>query len=201
MSPAAVGIADHCGWGWFVAIGWEDGGPVLLDSRRRELLAPGLPRMAFHHDTVKMELAAARQLIATVRASALEYAQDALVSLQDELGPDHPLVALAIRHPTLPYLPDVEETQRNPHVNNRADGVLFHRAICAAAEASGIAVSLHARGEEEDLAAQALHLSPAKVKALVEQLGESATNWTKEHRHAAAAAIAALRRHAAHDKS
>ena len=42
MAPAAVGIADHLGWAWFVAVALEDSEPVLLASRRMALAAAGM---------------------------------------------------------------------------------------------------------------------------------------------------------------
>jgi hypothetical protein len=192
VSPAAVGVADHLGWAWFVAIAIEDGEPVLLSSRRMALAAADLPKMPFHHEPPGLSLEAMEALISRLKASALEHALAALQSISDELGADRQIVALAIRHPSLPSIPSVDEVRASSYLDARADGVLYNEAICAAAERSNIRVIFHRRGDEEALAAEAWGIDAAQVTASIARMGETASNWTKEHRAAAAAAIAAL---------
>ena len=192
MASAGVGISEHLGWAWFVTIAVEGRQPVLLDSRRVELVAAGLPCMPFHHDTDGMELEAADRLLARVKASALECAFAGLESLKEQLQPEHAIAALAIRHPPLASLPDsVADSRQSYHINCRGDGMLYHQAICAAAERLGIPVAFHKRGEEEVLAARSIGAEPGALKRRLAALGATASSWTKEHRHAAAAAIAA----------
>jgi hypothetical protein len=192
MAPAAVGIADHLGWAWFVAVAIDNKEPVLLASRRMELAAAELPKMPFHHEPPGLTLEAAETLIARLKASAFEHSLAALRSMSDELGSDHRIVALAIRHPSLPSIPSVEEVRGSSHLNARADGTLYNKAICAAAERLKMRVVFHKRGEEERLAAEALGVDVEQLKASIAHMGATASNWTKEHRAAAAAAIAAL---------
>ena len=193
MASAGVGIAEHLGWAWFVTVTVEDGAPVLLDSRRVELVAASLPCMPFHHDTDGMELEEADRLLARVKASALECAFAGLKSLEEQLQPEHAIAALAIRHPPLPALPDsVADSRQSYHINCRGDGMLYHQAICTAAERLGIPVAFHKRGEEEVLAARSIGAEPGALKRRLSDLGATASSWAKEHRHAAAAAIAAL---------
>ena len=45
-AKAIAGIADHCGWAVVVCV--ADG--EVIDRRRIELIAPGLPAMPHHHD-------------------------------------------------------------------------------------------------------------------------------------------------------
>ena len=193
MSPAAVGIAEHLGWAWFVTVALEGNEPVLLDSRRVELVASSLPCMPFHHDTDGMDLDTADQLLARVKESARACAFAGLETLQIELNPGHAIAVLAIRHAPLPSLPDsVADSRRSYHINSRADGMLYHQAICAAAERLEIRVAFHKRGEEELLAARSIGADPGELQSSLTDLGATASSWTKEHRHAAAAAIAAL---------
>jgi len=191
MASAAVGIAEHLGWAWFVTVAIEANEPLLLDSRRVELVASDLPCMPFHHDTDGMELRAADQLLTQVMESAGECALAGLKALKEQLEPS--LDLLAVRHPPLASLPDsVAESRRSYHINCRGDGMLYHQAICAAAKQLGIAVVFHKRGEEERRAARSLGLEVEELQRKLAALGANAPNWTKEHRHAAAAAIAAL---------
>jgi hypothetical protein len=189
MLPTAVGIAEHLGWAWFVSVAIRAGEPVLLDSRRVQLVAPGLPCMPFHHDTDGMDLQAADALLADVKASAAEYALAGLQSLRKE----HAITAISLRHPPLPSLPDsVADSRASYTINCRGDGMLYHQAICGAAERLGIRIALHKRGEEEMLAARSLGVDTGTLKRGLADLGATAPSWTKEHRQAAAAAIAAL---------
>lgn len=174
MLPTAVGIAEHLGWAWFVSVAVRGGDPVLLDSRRVELVAPGLPCMPFHYDTDGLELAAAQ-------------------TLSEGARPEHVIAAIAIRHAPLPSLPDsVADSRASYTVNCRGDGMLYHQAICGAAERLGIRIAFHKRGEEEKLAARSLGVEAGALKRSLADLGATASSWTKEHRQAAAAAIAAL---------
>jgi hypothetical protein len=103
------------------------------------------------------------------------------------------MAALAVRHPPLPALPDsVAASRASYHINCRGDGMLYHQAICAAAQRLEIPVAFHKRGEEELLAARSIGADPGALKRRLADLGASAASWTKEHRHAAAAAIAAV---------
>ena len=193
MSPAALGIAEHLGWAWFVTVAMKGGEPLLLDGRRDELVGPGFPCMPFHHDTDGMELDAADRLLARVKESADACAFAALQGLQEELTPHHRIVALAIRHPPLPSLPNsVADSRRSHHINSRADGMLYHQAICAAADRLNMVVVFHKRGDQEAAAARALGIEAEALQGKLAALGTTASNWTKEHRHAAAAAIAVL---------
>lgn len=193
MLPTAVGIAEHLGWAWFVSVAVRGGDPVLLDSRRVELVAPGLPCMPFHYDTDGLELAAADVLLAQVKASALACAHAALQTLSEGARPEHVIAAIAIRHAPLPSLPDsVADSRASYTVNCRGDGMLYHQAICGAAERLGIRIAFHKRGEEEKLAARSLGVEAGALKRSLADLGATASSWTKEHRQAAAAAIAAL---------
>ena len=75
----------------------------------------------------------------------------------------------------------------------RADGMMYHDALCTAARRLGIALELHDRGEEVALAADRLDVSPKELEHFLQSAGESlGPPWQKEHRLAAAAAIRAL---------
>jgi hypothetical protein len=192
MSLAAVGVADHLGWGWFVTVTVEEGQPRLLSSRRFDLAAPDLPKMPFHHEPPGLSLEAAEALIGRLKASAFEHAMAALEAINQELGSSHRLTVLSIRHPSLPSIPSVEEVRGSSYLDARADGTLYNKAICAAAERMGLRAVFHKRGDEEKLAAEALGVGPERLKADIARMGDTASNWTKEHRAAAAAALAAL---------
>jgi hypothetical protein len=73
--------------------------------------------------------------------------------------------------------------------------MLYHLAICEAARRRRWQVHLHHRGEELVKAAEALDVTTGEVEQFVNGLRETLKPpWTAEHRHAFAAAIAALKR-------
>lgn len=193
MSQVAIGISEHLGWAWFVVVTIESGDAILLGSGRMALVDLELPCMPFHHDTDGMEIEAADELLGKVRDSAWERAFAALSGVKEALKPGHSLVSLAIRQPPLASLPDsVAASRKSYHINCRADGMLYHQAICAASERLKVAVVFHRRGEEEESAARRLAIDLDVLKVRLATLGKGASRWTKEHRQAAAAAIAAL---------
>jgi hypothetical protein len=54
IAPVVVGVADHNGWAALVCVGIKDGLPEVVDRRRVELIAPGLPKQPYEHETVGM---------------------------------------------------------------------------------------------------------------------------------------------------
>lgn len=66
--------------------------------------------------------------------------------------------------------------------------MLFNRAICAAARRAGLKVQLCRRGDEMELAAAALRVSPEALEEFVSGAGRpKGPPWTEEHRGAGAA--------------
>jgi len=100
----------------------------------------------------------------------------------------------AIRQPPLEHLPaTVAEVHRSYYATCRADGMLYHLAICAAARQRDWTLALHRRGEEVAKAAEALQTSADEVERFLNDLRQTLKPpWTAEHRHACAAAIGVL---------
>ena len=117
--------------------------------------------------------------------------------LVDELSREHPVRTLTIRKPPFQKLPaSVAEVHASHRLLCSADGMLYNLAICDAATRLGLDVQLCRRGDEVDLAATALGVSPEAVEEFVTGAGRPAgPPWTVEHRRAYAAAIAALAPH------
>ena len=115
----------------------------------------------------------------------------------DELSHEHPVRTLTIRKPPFPKLPaSVAEVHASYRLLSSADGMLYNLAICEAATRHGLDVVSCRRGDEVDLAAAALGVSPAAVDEFLTGAGRPAgPPWTVEHRRAYAAGIAALTPH------
>jgi hypothetical protein len=193
-APAVVGAADHNGWAVLVTAAVIDGTPAVVDRRRVELIARGIPSQPYHHETLAMPDAEAERLLRRVRQSVTDCTALALDRLAADLPVQHRIAAIAIRHPPLDHLPvTVREVHASYHVTCRADGMLYHSAICDAVRQRGWEIHLHRRGEELASAATALHTSVDHVERLVQEPRHSlGPPWTAEHRRAFAAAIALL---------
>jgi hypothetical protein len=106
------------------------------------------------------------------------------------------MVALAIREPPFPELPDtVAVTRQSYQLQCAADGMMYQLAMCRAARDLDIEVDQCRRGEEIAGAAALLGVPIGELESFVSRTGRPAgPPWTHEHRRAYAAGIAALAR-------
>lgn len=195
MQKAAVGIAEHNGWANLVTVTVEDGVPNIVDRRRVELVESHLPNQPYHHETLEMAADQADTLVTLVKASVAGAAAEALDKLAADLAGVCALSKIAIRTPPIDSLPaSVAEVHASRRVMMAADGMIYHDALCRAARARGLEVVLVARRTELERAADVLRLSPDVADATIDRLGGAlGSSWEKEHKFAAAAAIAALK--------
>jgi hypothetical protein len=193
--PVVVGVADHNGWAILVSTVEVRGQPTVVDRRRVTLIEKGVPSQPYHHETLALSDSESEQLLRKVTRSIASCTTLAFDRLAADLSPQYHVAAIAIRHPPLPLLPaTVEEVHRSYHALCRADGMLYHGAICTVARGRDWKVMLHHRGEELARAAEALQVSTQDVERFVRGLTQTLkAPWSAEHRHAFAAAIGALK--------
>ena len=158
------------------------------------MIEPGVPSQPYHHETVGMPLPDAEKLVVRVRESVMRTTMARLSELRDELQPPYTIVAMTLRNPPLAYVPvTVAEAHKSYAVMCRADGMMYHDALCAASRRLSIALELHDRGEEVVRAADRLGVSLEEMEEFLQTTGESlGPPWQREHRHAAAAAMRVL---------
>jgi hypothetical protein len=195
--PVVVGVADHNGWAMLVTVAAIDGEPTVIDRRRVELIEKGLPSQPYHHETTALGETEAEQLVRKVKRSVATSAATAFEHLVADLSPQYRVTSIAIREPPLEELPaTVADVHRSYYVFCRADGMLYHSTIVSTARQLGWNVRLHRRGEELNMAAEALRMDAADVERFIDSLKSSlGPPWSAEHRNAFAAAIAGLREH------
>jgi hypothetical protein len=193
--PVVVGVADHNGWAILVSAAAVNGEPTVVDRRRVSLIEKGLPNQPYHHETLALSDPDAEQLLRRVRRSIAESTALAFDRLSADLSPRYRVASITIRHPPLAHLPaTVGEVHRSYHALCRADGMLYHSAICTAARQRAWTPVFHRRGEELAKAAEALQASTRDVERFMNDLRQTIKPpWTAEHRHAFAAAIGSLR--------
>jgi hypothetical protein len=195
---AVVGVADHNGWAVCVTVAASRGVPVVVDRQRVELIEPGVPSQPYHHETVRMPRPEAEKLVVRVRESVMRTTRARLSGLRDELQPPYAIVAMTLRKPPLDYVPvTVAQAHASYPVMCRADGMMYHDALCTTARRLKIAVELDDRGHAIARAADRLDVSAEEIAHFLEATGKTVgAPWQKEHRLAAAAALCVLADHA-----
>jgi hypothetical protein len=196
MKPTScvISVADHAGWAHVVCVAAPGRVPAVVERRRVTLIDAGLPTLPYHHESLGMRVDDANALIARVRRSIAACASRALREVVTSLAPAYPVVALAIREPPFPELPDTVAVVRQSYqLQCAADGMMYQFALCRAARDIGLEVDLCRRGEEAARAAARLEVHPDDIASFVSGTGRpSGPPWTEEHRRAYAAGIAAL---------
>ncbi len=192
--PVAVGVAEHAGWAHLVSVAAADGMPAVVDRRRVKLIEAGVPTQPYHHETLALPDDESEQLLRLVKRSIAASTALAFDRLAADLHPQYRVSAIALREPTLPQLPkSVAEAHRSYHVQCRADGMLYHSAVCAAARQRRWKVALHRRGDEVTRAAAALKTRVPAVEQFIADLKQAlGPPWTADHRSACAAAISEM---------
>ena len=182
-SGSIIGVSDHGGWAILVTVA-RDG--KLLDRRRVELVAAGLPAIPHHSEGQRLPLDEAVQLVERVRASAQRHASLAL----DRVAKAVPGIrGVALREcPELP--PTIAERIKDYRAQNVADWVMYRRALASAAEARGWPVHWFNAKKVFDPAAAALKIKDldAHFLRLRKSIGPP---WSQDHKLAMAAAIVA----------
>jgi hypothetical protein len=181
---AIIGVSDHCGWAVLVTAA-ADG--TLLDRRRVELVAEGLPKLPHHHEAQTLPLADALALIERVRQSAERHATLGLDAAQSTVTA--PILGIALRQcPPLP--PTVAERISDYRAQCAADTVMYRTALATAAQARGW--SLHWYDPKRVLSAAQAALRLENIDQHFAQLKKSlGPPWTQDHQLALSAAIVA----------
>jgi hypothetical protein len=193
--PVVVGVADHNGWAILVSAAAVNGEPTVVDRRRVSLIEEGVPSQPYHHETLALSDPVAEQLLRKVKRSIAACTALAFARLSADLSPRYRVASITIRQPPLAELPaTVGEVHRSYHALCRADGMLYHSAICEAARRRHWTPVFHRRGEELARAGEALQASTDEVERFINGLRQTLSPpWTAEHRNAFAAAIGRLR--------
>lgn len=191
---AAIGVAEHNGWANAVGLAIEAGSPRILARWRMDLIAPDLPKQPYHHQTLAMTEEDGERLIAEVRASAARTTLAAFETIDAHLPAGYRVVAIGTRVPPMAALPNrLADIHESWHFTCRADGMIYHEALRAAAGETGLPVTLLRRGDEVEKAAGCLRMPPDKYTAVMDRLGkELGPPWRKDEKFATAAAIVAL---------
>ena len=196
-APCVVSVAEHAGWAHLVCVATVGDVPAVIERRRVTLIDGGVPTQPYHHESIGMQEDEANALIARVRRSIAAHASLALQRVVTDLAPAYAIVALAIREPSFPELPEtVTAVWQSYRLQCSADGMLYQLAMCRAARDLDLEVHQYRRGEDATWAAEQLGVTPEDIDSFVSRTGRpSGPPWTHEHRRAYAAGLAALALH------
>ena len=178
MTRTAMGWRPHTGWALVVVARGSAAAPEVLARQRVELLAgTQLPGHAYHaaqQDGLSGADAAA--LVERVEGNATSVAADAMRSLIR----DHRVDAVAVVGKPRRLPNDIDQILTSHALLHAAEGALFERALVEAAAEIGLPA----------------HVSdPSSIVVSAQLDGLRATvgaPWQKDHKLAAAAALAAL---------
>jgi len=193
-APCVITAADHAGWAQVVCVAAPGHVPSVIERRRVATIGAGLPTMPYHHESLALSVGDANALIARVRRSVAACTSRAFREMVADLAPAYRVVALAIREPAFPDLPDTVAIVRQSYqLQCAADGLMYQLALCNAASDLGVEVHQCRRGEEIARAAASLQVAVREMESFVTVAGRPpGPPWTEEHRRAYAAGIAVL---------
>ncbi|MBL9039872.1 MAG: hypothetical protein JNG84_15245 [Archangium sp.] len=197
---AHVGAVEHANAAVLVTVSAEG---AVLDRRRLELTARGLPTHPHHHEgswavgrylstpgARALSLAEAVALVERVRVAALHGAREGLEALAKAVPV--PISGIAIRaFPALP--PTTEARIFDSRVQTYADSAMYREALATAAEARGWSVHWYDRASVFREAATAL--GRGEIETVLNSMGRGVgPPWQAAHKLAAAAALALKKR-------
>ena len=196
-APCVISVAEHAGWAHVVSVAAPGQMAAVVGRRRVTLIEAGLPTLPYHHDTIGMREVDANALIARVQRSVAKCTSHEIQRVVADLAPSYAVVALAIREPVFPALPEsVATVQQSYRLQCAADGVMYQLALCRAARGLGLEVHLCRRGQEAARAAERLGVTTDAIESFVRSSGRPpGPPWTLEHRRAYAAGVAVLAAH------
>jgi len=180
-----IGVSDHGGWAVLVTVA---GDGTLLDRRRVELGDDDLPKIPHHSEGQALPLDEAVALVERVRVSAERHAKLVL----DAVAMTAPgrILGVALRQcPALP--PTIAERIKDYRAQNVADWVMYRKALAAAAEARGWPVHWYDAKKVLGVASEALLVENLDAH-FAEVRSSFGPPWTRDHKLAMAAAIAAM---------
>ena len=193
MAKVAFGIRTHSGWAALVVIGTGDGGAIVVDRRRIELVEDEWARQPYHaaeqlkpdraRDVVKRGIDEARRIAVREMRAALKR--------ESERANDVTACAVLVGEP----MPDwtTDEILAVHFRMHKAEGVLFRDALVRAGEACGVKLVAIPEKQLTKHAQSALGARASGLVKKVATLGKSVgPPWGKDQKDAALAALVAL---------
>ena len=191
IAAMRVGVAHHFGWAVAVTASADY---QVVDRRQIELIEPGVPAAPIHHEGKSLDDAAAFDLVARVRASAVRATSASLDELASALH--EPIVSVSLRAWPVDFPEDIAVQRRAPY-ESRADSIMYRQILAELVRARGWAVYFYDAKTVENQAAKILAERAEDV--LYGPRARLGPPWARDHRMALAATIVAGGHRAARD--
>ena len=191
---ASLGWRTHSGWAVLVAVGGSVAAPTVLSRQRVDLLTPPLPTQPYHaavDDKLTLEAAAALvRKVEEAAASRAAAATEAAIADLAKAGHQVDAVGLVAGERRLPS--DLAKILSAHPLLHAAEGDLYEQAVIEGATRVGLSVSTAPAKGTFEHAAIALGVTADALAAALAVAGKAAgPPWQKDHREAAASALAA----------
>jgi len=198
MNRAAMGLRVHSGWAALVAIAEGDGGPIVADRRRIDLVDP-VPRGAKqpYHAAQKMRFAEAEAFVARCASTSRGLASAALFAVMQALrAGGHEPIGCALLTASGRPLPELASILASHALIHAAEGEMFREALSSAAAELGLPVSRVREKSIHEEAAKRLKLSGESLGTHLAKMGrEAGRPWQADQKNAALAAWMSLAGH------
>ncbi len=170
---AALGFAPHSGWAAGVVLGGASAGPLVLARSRAEMADPGAPESRQPYHAIEgLGVAEAARRLDGYRAVAESMAYAAIQALvEDAAGRGYRLAAVGVVESAGRQGSSLESILASHALIHTADGDHFRKALVAAAERSGLAVT-RVRGRDLEAGAkERLGLAAPRLQTVLKELG------------------------------
>ncbi len=183
---AALGFRAHSGWAALVVVAGPARSPVVIDRRRVELIAPGIPKQPYHA-AEKLDLKEAEKLVGRCADTAERLARQALRAVLDGLrDTGHDVVGCGILLGSGRPATSLAATLASHALIHTAEGELFRGALTRASEHCGLpAMGVRERELYERGAAQ-FRTSVGDLRLRMSEMGRAiGPPWTQDQKQAA----------------
>ncbi|HET7291410.1 MAG TPA: hypothetical protein VFM88_03200 [Vicinamibacteria bacterium] len=185
---AAFGFRSHSGFATLVVATGSLAKGQVLERRRIELVAAGVPRQPYH-EAQPLPFAAAEALVGRARAEALRAAQVAVAAALEDARNRGLLVQRAgLLVGSGKRLPPLDKILASHALIHAAEGELYREVLRGACEAAGLRVAPVPEKEVRARGAELLGGKDALERRLVALGRELGAPWREDEKHAALAA-------------
>jgi hypothetical protein len=183
---AALGFRTHSGWAALVVVAGPRRSPTVIDRRRVELTAPGIPRQPYH-SAEKLDLKEAERLVGRCASTAVRLARQAVRALVEELrDKGHEVASCGILLASGRPLPTLAATLASHALIHTAEGELFRDALSRASEQCSLPVTGVRERELYERGAKEFRMAPNQLRRHVAEMGRAiGPPWTQDQKHAA----------------
>lgn len=192
----AIGTKAHSGWAALVVVGEGNGGYVIVDRRRIELVEEAWQKQPYHA-AENLTPAVARDLVKRGVAVAHRITLSELrAAVKRERERKNDVIACAVLSGEPMPGWSVDEILSVHFRMHKAEGILFREALARATKACKLDLAAISEKHLMTEAEKALGVPSSEIAARIAELGKAVgPPWGKDQKDAALAAMIALKGH------